>query len=164
MPKLRVVEGELKGREFPLSGEKISLGRIEENTICLPEDSISSCHAFFRLKSTGDYALLDNNSTNGTQLNGEKLMGEKELKNGDRIRFGKIDCDYDSEVVRDPKTVSEPAKSEIRPPSPARTPGAPITLKKPRETRSPLATFNVILGLLALLALALVVVRFLGIL
>jgi len=59
---------------------------------CIEDSGISRFHARFD-QSRGRVYLSDLNSASGTYLNGEHLNGsiQKEVKEGDRIRFGKME-------------------------------------------------------------------------
>lgn len=59
---------------------------------CLEDSSISRFHARFD-QNMGKVYLSDLNSATGTFLNGERLKGsgQKEIKVGDKIRFGNLD-------------------------------------------------------------------------
>lgn len=177
MPKIVVSNTEFKGKEFELTDESISIGRMEDNQIEIPEASMSSHHAFFNKHESGNFILKDNASTNGTFLNGDKLTGEKLLKPDDKIRFGQLMIDYISEIGEseemptqtEEKTDQKPAseKREI-PVSP--TPAAPVesslavksAFKGLKKDKSPLTMINIILTLIALLALTLLTMRILG--
>ena len=65
----------------------ITLGRKEDNTVVLTDEYVSSHHARIYIKNT-DYFLEDRNSTNGTRLNSNKLIGKSLIKRGDTIQIG----------------------------------------------------------------------------
>ena len=96
MPKLKVTMPETGEITHELVDELITLGRISENAIQIEDASVSSRHAQLSLNSNGNYALKDLNSTNGTRVNGAPAT-EAQLRNGDRIRFGSIECAYFSD-------------------------------------------------------------------
>ncbi|MDK3160290.1 FHA domain-containing protein [Kamptonema cortianum] len=112
MPKILVTNTEFKDKEYDLKDESVSIGRMEDNQIELSEASLSSHHALLNRHESGNYLLKDNGSTNGTYLNGEKLTGEKLLKNGDKIRFGQLMCDYHSEIAVEEPAVEPTESSE----------------------------------------------------
>ena len=74
-------------KEYPLLKGSVTIGRRKENTIVFPNPEVSSSHA--RIDKVGtDYILTDLQSTNGTLVNGSKVLSHR-LSHGDRIRIGK---------------------------------------------------------------------------
>ncbi len=73
--------------QFPLIEEKISVGRLPDNSIHLQDAFCSGHHAFLYAVDNG-YVIRDNNSKNGTFLNGKRIPGRAELKKGDEILIG----------------------------------------------------------------------------
>lgn len=66
------------------------IGRARKNDIVIPDPYISHEHARV-IREKGMYTLQDMGSTNGTFINGSKLVnGTVALKNGDSIEFGNI--------------------------------------------------------------------------
>ncbi|MEP6902216.1 MAG: PrsW family glutamic-type intramembrane protease [Actinomycetota bacterium] len=87
---LIIQTGSLAGRKFELTNGFLTIGRGERCNIRfdpLGERIASKEHCFIEAKSDGFY-LTDNQSTNGTIFNGEKIQSVK-LNAGDRIQFGK---------------------------------------------------------------------------
>jgi pSer/pThr/pTyr-binding forkhead associated (FHA) protein len=89
MPKLVVLSEGLTGRSYELKVEKTTIGRLEDNSFQIPEQSVSSHHCEVLLKGN-DVVVKDLNSTNGTFINGEKIS-EKALKPGQILRLGNIE-------------------------------------------------------------------------
>jgi RsiW-degrading membrane proteinase PrsW (M82 family) len=90
--KLRLIiqSGTLAGREFDLESGFLTIGRSENCSVKfdpLTERIASKQHAYIDARSDGFY-LSDNNSTNGTFLNGAQV-GSAKLSDGDTIQFGK---------------------------------------------------------------------------
>jgi pSer/pThr/pTyr-binding forkhead associated (FHA) protein len=113
MPKLLIKsEG---GARIPheLAEELITVGRGPDNTLRLDDPSVSGRHA--QLQRVGDiYRLKDLDSTNGTLVNGQKI-NETALRFGDRIRFGKIEALFESDVSDQAQPLPELREVEARP-------------------------------------------------
>lgn len=77
---------------YPLDGQ-ISLGRGNDNQIVLKDPYISKRHLII-VEDEGNFYLEDLNSSNGTYLNGDRIMDVVELKNGDTIRVGQVEFLY----------------------------------------------------------------------
>nr|WP_300003208.1 FHA domain-containing protein [Tissierella sp.] len=70
--------------------EKLCLGRKSDNDIVIKDPYVSKNH-FNILKDEDYYFIQDLKSSNGTFLNGEKILDVSKLSNGDRIRIGNIE-------------------------------------------------------------------------
>lgn len=77
-----------EGEVFYL-GERLTMGRGEQNDLVLPDPFSSSEHAeiFFR---NGQYWIRDLGSRNGTYLNGVRLTRPTVLADGDSLRVGSV--------------------------------------------------------------------------
>jgi hypothetical protein len=73
---------------FFLGDNRVTIGRLEENEIPIPDPGLSRHHADIS-REIGNYILTDLGSTNGTFVNG-KRVAEKTLKDGDKIGIGKV--------------------------------------------------------------------------
>lgn len=82
-----------KVREYyPLVGQ-ITLGRGNDNQIVLKDPYISKKHLRI-VEDEGKFYLEDLNSSNGTYVNGDRILDVVELKNGDRIKVGQVEFLY----------------------------------------------------------------------
>ena len=70
-------------------GHRLAVGRLSDNDVQLDEGSVSSRHAEI-VVDEGAAVLRDLGSTNGTFLNGEQVVGEASLREGDEIYFGSV--------------------------------------------------------------------------
>jgi hypothetical protein len=95
MPRLVAQSPEFTGKSFDLSGQEITVGRVEDNKIQIEHASVSGHHAVFKL-DLQDYIIKDLDSTNGTRINGERIT-EQKLRRNDILRLGNIELLYDSE-------------------------------------------------------------------
>ena len=86
LPYLKIVEGEKQDEIIHLAFDKIYAGRGSDNDIVIQDDRASRVH--FEVTFTNNCFLLrDNDSTNGTICNGEKIE-QKWLEFGDKIQVG----------------------------------------------------------------------------
>ena len=77
------------GREHLLTGEAITIGRAVENDIVITSKRVSREHA--RVWRDGWRVMLeDMGSTNGTYLNGERLLSPIALHDDDQITIGDV--------------------------------------------------------------------------
>lgn len=76
---------EKSGKRFDILHEVCTIGRGDDNDICIKESSISSHHAQFQLDTK---ELKDLTSSNGTFVNNKKIKKVK-LKHQDRVCFAK---------------------------------------------------------------------------
>ncbi len=82
-------EGVLAGGSAPIETSPFWIGSEEESALFIESDTyLSGYHACIEYRD-GTLLLYDNNSTNGTFLNGERLEGApRPLGIGDRIKVG----------------------------------------------------------------------------
>jgi len=83
-PFLEVVEGADIGTRFPLPYGDAGIGRGDDNVVALSDNGASRQHCRVEYTDT-DFVLCDQNSTNGTFLNGEEITEPRLLEFGDRI-------------------------------------------------------------------------------
>jgi predicted component of type VI protein secretion system len=87
--KLRVLEGKNAGQEISVSGKKYLIGRAEDCHLRPGSDLISRHHCVL-LVEEGYIGVRDFGSKNGTYVNQERVVGERELKPGDRLAVGPL--------------------------------------------------------------------------
>ena len=79
--------GDAKGRSFDLASE-VTIGRAASCTVSLASDTyLSQLHARLFLQD-GQAYLEDLGSTNGTWLNGERIVAVALVDAGDRVQVG----------------------------------------------------------------------------
>jgi len=97
MPRLFVYPKKGEFFQFILKEEKISLGRSGDNDIPIQDPFSSGNHALIYPKDSR-YMVRDNNSKNGTFLNGKRVQKETELNKGDEILIGSTRIVFDKEL------------------------------------------------------------------
>ena len=79
--------GEAKGLALDLADE-VTIGRAAQCSVCVPSDTyLSQMHARL-FRQDGQAYLEDLGSTNGTWLNGERIVAVAPLDAGDRVQVG----------------------------------------------------------------------------
>jgi hypothetical protein len=102
MPKLHILSGILEGKVYDLVEERVTVGRAMDNMIRLDDGTVSHHHAMFVLDGA-DYKVRDLNSTNGTRVNGMRVVDTR-LTHGDQVRVGSVEMRYEG----DTKKASQP--------------------------------------------------------
>jgi len=149
--RMIVRTGPNPGTVFELTKEVSLIGRDVINEIVVGDAEVSRQHS--RLTRTpGGYVLEDLGSTNGTFVNGERLVAPRVMNPGDLVALGEtISLTFDATspeaaaTVAQPAATAEPAKKAPRavaqpagqaqpaaPPSPAFDDPAP-----PKKTKRP---------------------------
>ena len=74
------------GKRIQIGNRLITIGRLQDSTVCIDDPSISRNQAEILLRETG-YLLSDLGSTNGTLVNGRRIS-QHVLTDHDQIEFG----------------------------------------------------------------------------
>lgn len=115
--------GPTPGKTFLLTGQEITIGRDPSNDISIKDPEMSRQHARL-LAQAGEYVLEDLGSTNGTFVNGQRLIGPHLLKAGEMVLFAEnvslvyeeTSPDQDATLVSEPIVDSTPpADLEAKP-------------------------------------------------
>jgi len=84
---LVVLSGAAVGRTIPLGTDELVFGRDSANPVCIPDEGVSRHHAALRPLPDGVWEVRDLGSTNGTLVNGERIVRHL-LRDGDRLLIG----------------------------------------------------------------------------
>ena len=107
MARLVLLSEGYTGRAFDLKVDQTTVGRVSDNTIEIPDGSISSHHGEFLLKGA-EVVFRDLGSTNGSFLGTEKIT-EITLKHGQILKLGQIEMRFESvDAPTAPKAASKP--------------------------------------------------------
>ena len=76
------------GQSFPMTGEKMTIGRSPETDVFLDDVTVSREHATV-VRRGGDWYLDDSGSLNGTYVNRQRVDSHR-LADGDELQIGKF--------------------------------------------------------------------------
>ena len=119
--------GPTPGATFSLEGDQLVVGRDSASAIAINDAEVSRKHARLNFQG-GKYVIEDLGSTNGTFVNGQRLVSPVVLKAGDVISLGEqivlmyeaLSPDVGETVISARKSVPRPAPMPV--PSPATPP------------------------------------------
>src|SRR6478736_6288279 len=100
MWKLTIEDDEGKVTPLPLAHEEYGLGRAEANAIRLTDRNVSRNHALLKKNGQG-WFLRDQQSYNGTFVNGVRVVGEQLIQSADVVQLG----DYRIELLDEATSV-----------------------------------------------------------
>jgi hypothetical protein len=132
--QLTMRAGPNPGRIFNLTGVETFIGRDASNSFPIADPEISRRHARVTFQS-GYFVIEDLNSTNGTFVNGNRLVGQYVLQPGDVLNLGEnvtlvfeaVTFDPDATLVSSP-SYAQPAEQRPAPPVSAYAPPSPIPI------------------------------------
>ena len=88
--RLVVIDGDPddRGKELDITHlPRVTMGRAGDCNFVLADRKVSRCHCIIENRGDGNYVIVDNHSSNGTIVNGEKVT-KTLLGNGDYFRLG----------------------------------------------------------------------------
>lgn len=88
-PHLLGINGEKTGQKILIFSDGLTVGRQKNNQLQLIDRSVSRVHARI-IRTRRAFYIIDQKSTHGTYINGQRIYPEKHvlLRNGDRIEIG----------------------------------------------------------------------------
>lgn len=164
--------GPTPGATFSLEGDQLVIGRDSSSAIAINDAEVSRKHARLTFQG-GKYVIEDLGSTNGTFVNGQRLVSPVVLKSGDVVSLGEqIVLLYEALSVDPGETVisarrSVPASRPVPPPAPPPAPSQqqyyaapPAGPALPAGGRANNTMLYLVVGVLALVCLCVVVAGF----
>lgn len=119
--------GPIPGKVFDLGNNELTIGRDISNDIVISDVEVSRKHARL-IMEPGGYILEDLGSTNGTFVNGQRLVSPRVLRGGETIMLGEnVSLVFESAYDADATVVSVPAFEPA--PATAYTPPQPVVDK-----------------------------------
>lgn len=172
-PSFRLVlkSGQNTGQEFSFDSDEVSIGRDLANSVVINDPEVSRHHA--RLYRQGaNYVIEDLGSTNGTSVNGQRLVGPYILRTGEVITFGEhtnllfevVSPDMDATIaafrpaaqeetvmppraemgVMQPPPAFTPEPAPATPPFSGQVPASPKVAAKQKRKLSPLVVILIV--------------------
>jgi pSer/pThr/pTyr-binding forkhead associated (FHA) protein len=93
-----------------LDGERVVVGKSSDADVVIDHDTtVSRRHAVLE-RVGGSWAIRDLGSTNGTLVNGDRVFGDRALRDGDEIMLGRTRVVYRVQAVA-PETSTEAVAS-----------------------------------------------------
>jgi pilus assembly protein CpaF len=111
-------------QRLDFDSEEITIGRVDENDICLPKGNISKKHTRIVVKD-GKIIVLDLKSTNGTYVNGKKLGGPLVISPNDRVYIGDFILNVEPPDLEPARTNGGPQDGDAMAEMPTMTPARP---------------------------------------
>jgi pSer/pThr/pTyr-binding forkhead associated (FHA) protein len=104
--KLIIEDDEGRRTVIPLVRDELIIGRAEGSFVRLTDKDVSRRHARF-LRRTGRVYLEDLNSFTGVRVNGDRVHGTREVRQGDLIEISqydlKLEAGPDEKAAPDPE-------------------------------------------------------------
>lgn len=78
---------------YPKARRIVNIGSNQRNDLVVPGDVVSRYHATLVIDKDGQAFIIDNKSTNGTKVNGQKIMAGRptRIRRGDNVIVGEED-------------------------------------------------------------------------
>jgi pSer/pThr/pTyr-binding forkhead associated (FHA) protein len=130
--RLTIYDGKEPHAEHLLQRDVTSIGRHPKNDLVLADPTLSRYHARIEKRQQQMVLVVEDGAQNGLMLNGQRLLGEKSLRAGDKIQLGRYTAVFhhqdDDGALASPKPTPRPAAT---PPLHAAHTPAPSQKAKP---------------------------------
>lgn len=100
-------------RQFPLVGKTLSLGRAKDNNVVFSSHKVSRRHAIVHAQGASEYSLVDLGSSNGTHLNGRRVIEPVALQHGDVIQIGEQSLSFRLETAQNGEQEIYPTETQM---------------------------------------------------
>jgi hypothetical protein len=128
------------GKEYPIPASGVVFGREAGSDIVVAQPEVSRRHASIAPSDAG-YVLQDL-STNGVWVNGNRVQGPQVLARSDVVRVGTEEFRFYADIAAVPKSAPTPASVPAPPtPKPVVAAAQPATPPAPREPPTTPAAF-----------------------
>jgi adenylate cyclase len=105
---------EVGDRQLPLVGKTFSLGRAKDNNVVFTSTKVSRRHAIVHAQGGAEFSLVDLGSSNGTHLNGRRVIQPVTLQPGDVIQIGEQSLTFRLETLPEDQPYVTEAQMTVR--------------------------------------------------
>lgn len=95
----------------------ITIGRSSECSVVINDVKVSRVHAQLVQSDNGNISVVDLGSTNGTMVNGKRIVGEMRLNPGDELRVGDTVLPWQKYIATVPSQTFQPMASNTQSPA-----------------------------------------------
>ncbi len=95
----------------------ITIGRSGECSVVVNDVKVSRVHAQLVQSDNGNISVVDLGSTNGTMVNGKRIVGEMRLNPGDELRVGDTVLPWQKYIATMPSQTFQPMASNTQSPT-----------------------------------------------
>lgn len=103
---LKVIGGKQDGNLIPLTTKKFLIGREQDCHLRPGSESVSRHHCAINIDDFG-VRIRDLGSSNGTLVNGTRIIGAQEIRTGDKIKIGSLEFELSVSSEGVPVEVSQ---------------------------------------------------------
>lgn len=104
-------------REIPIHGKEFLIGRGNDCDLRLRDPNVSRHHCMIRIRPD-EVTLVDLGSSNGTTVNGTRVISQAVLQSGDEIRLGEycflLDLGVDRHKILDKSPDVDPVAQTVK--------------------------------------------------
>jgi len=150
--KLQISQGDGVGQTFPLK-EHTRLGREPDYEIVLEDEQISSFHAVIKMQEDS-LIITDQNSSNGTFVNDERIDSPTKLHQGDKIIVGETHFLVERETSTPATVIGVPPPQEASSPKFAKPTQSELPPKKGKRNIILISIILFVVGCLCVISLA----------
>ncbi len=91
---LKLLSGKSAGKDIKITTSKFLIGRADDCHLRPHSDLVSRHHCVVMMED-GFCAVRDFGSRNGTYVNDERIVGQKEIHNGDKLKVGVLEFEVE---------------------------------------------------------------------
>jgi pSer/pThr/pTyr-binding forkhead associated (FHA) protein len=140
--RLVVRRGPQPNQVYPLTEDVGTIGRDITNGIVINDPEVSRHHCRLT-RGGGGYTIEDIGSTNGTFINGQRVVGARPLSSGDSIGLGEtVTLSYEVAMIGGEFAPAQPSRAPVGPVGGVGAPAEPQPIVQPYSPPAPQPTFQ----------------------